>query len=157
MMSFTVRTSPPGGVYFIQSPLVFKSKPRLSSKRTHLVHQQHSAPGRQCTGVGLTGERAGHTGLRQRQRRYFSQETRLSLGACLSLNRTRGVLLLFVGRGREGKLLHGQIWEYFKHWWGGGERRCRFSPTRCAAQSAYDAGDARRAGITAQQQQQQQR
>ena len=33
--------------------------------------------------------------------------------------------------------------------------RCSSSPTRCAAQSASDAGDARRAGITAQQQQQQ--
>lgn len=46
-------------------PLAFKPKPRPSSKRTNLVHQQHSAPGSQSTGVGA--HRGAGTTHRQRR------------------------------------------------------------------------------------------
>lgn len=126
----------------------FQIRPRLSSKRTHLVHQQHSAPGSESTGVGLTGERARLTGLQRGTAAVAAPaETTLvcrSLRTRLRHDRTRGRLFIFVSRGKEtpsqphlGVRSPAVVEEGV---------RCSSSPTQSAARSACDAGDARRAG-----------
>ena len=151
-----VYTSPPGGVYFIQSPLLSNPSPAPPASAPTLSTSSTVRQAATAQAWGLTGERARHTGSgAERQRRYFFQKRRSFFGEGEPFWDPRGLqgycsfCLPWKGNSRP------HLGVPYSALGRRGER-CSSNPTRRAAQSAAEAGDARWAGITAQQQQQQQ-
>lgn len=154
MMSFlTVTHIPTRRNVLYPEPLGFKPKLRLSSKRTHLVQSTST----QCASQ-REHRRGAHRGASTTRRAaaavLLAEKTVASRSGRTRVrpDRTRGAAVNLCQLW-EGNSFTAKFGSTVNRWWGGGEKRCSSSPTQRAAQSASDVGDARRAGITAQQQQ----